>query len=209
MPTESRLAFVMLVTMNIMNVPGRIYAAPKLSHRVPPRESVADKEILVKHYIDKGWGKPTVLVHYAHIPHLYRADFNDKGDYAVVHDGKVVDHEGLDAMADYMKDINLMSQTKVQSDDIIGLLLAFRAFPAVKDIDPEGYYTLDDLPRLKPRIARRIDEVRFVINYLLPNVGGAVPHPKIVTVKQWTLDIPKSYVATWHEQTLKVDTSKP
>ena len=71
----------MLVTMNIMNVPGRIYAAPKLSHRVPPRKAVADKETLVKHYIDKGWGKPTALVPYAHVPHLYRVDFNDKGDY--------------------------------------------------------------------------------------------------------------------------------
>jgi hypothetical protein len=87
--------------------------------------------------------------------------------------------------------------------------LAFRAFPAVKDIDPEGYYTRNALPRLKPRVDRGIDEMRFVINYLLPNVGGAVPHPKIVTVEQWTLDIPKSYVVTWHEHTLKVDASKP
>ena len=40
-------------------------------------------------------------------------------------------------------------------------------------------------------------------------VGGAVPNPSVVTVKRWTLSVPKSYAATWHEDTLQVDTSKP
>jgi hypothetical protein len=170
---------------------------------------MAPEAILTKHYADNGWGKPVELVPYERVPYLYRVDFSDKGDYAVVHNGKVLDRKGLDAMAGYMKDVKLMSQAKLQSEDIIGLLLAFHAFPAVKDIDPEGYYALDKLPRLRPRLELGADEGRFTLSYVFPNVGGAVPNPSVVTVKQWTMEIPKTYAARWHEQTLKVDISKP
>jgi hypothetical protein len=203
--------------------PGGDKAAPAAADDKPPQDGpqngtqmgtqketkLAAETILTKHYVDKGWGKPVELVPYERVPYLYRVDFADKGDYAVVHNGKVLDHKGLEAMADYMKDVRLMSQAKLQSDDVIGLLLAFHAFPAVTDIDPEGYYALDKLPRLKPRLELGVGEGRFTLNYVFPNVGGAVPNPSIVTVKRWTMDIPKSYAARWHEQTLKVDTSKP
>lgn len=166
--------------------------------------------ILTKHYADKGWGQPVELVPYERVPYLYRVDFSDKGDYAVVHHGKVVEGKGLEAMASYMKDVKLMSQAKLEANDLIGLLLAFHAFPPVQGIDPEGYYALDALPRLKPRLELGVDEGRLTLNYIFPNVaGGPLPNPNVVPVKRWTLDIPKSYAAKWREEVLKIDTSKP
>jgi hypothetical protein len=165
--------------------------------------------VLTKYYADKGWGKPVELVPYDRVPFLYRVDFSNKGDYAVVHHGKVIEDKGVGAMASYMKDVKLMSQAALQVDDMLGLLLAFHAFPAVEGIDPEGYYALDKLPRLKPRLDIGGGEGRLTLHYVFPNVGGAVPNPSVVTVKRWTLDVPKSYAATWHEDTIQVDTSKP
>jgi len=188
-------------------VPADAGKAPAPKDEKGPKMSA--EAILTKYYADKGWGKPVELVPYERVPYLYRVDFSDKGDYAVVHNGRVLEGKGLEAMASYMKDVKLMSQAKLQADDLIGLLLAFHAFPAVQGIDPEGYYALDKLPRLKPKLELGVDEGRLTLNYIFPNVGGAVPNPNVVTVKRWTLDLPKSYAAKWREEILKVDTSKP
>jgi hypothetical protein len=188
--------------------------APADARKAPdPKDEKGPKmepeAILTKHYADKGWGTPVELVPYVRVPYLYRVDFSDKGDYAVVHHGKVLEGKGLAAMASYMKDVKLMSQAQLEASDLLGLLLAFHAFPAVQGIDPEGYYALDGLPRLKPRLELGVDEGRLTLNYIFPNVGGPLPNPNVVPVKRWTLDIPKSYAAKWHEEIVKVDTSKP
>src|SRR5262245_213373 len=85
--------------------PPRVAEAPKAPPKPPEKgPTMAPEAILTKHYADKGWGKPVELVAYPRVPHLYRVDFADKGDYAVVHHGKVVEAKGLAAMASYMKD---------------------------------------------------------------------------------------------------------
>jgi len=166
--------------------------------------------ILTKHYADKGWGTPVELVPYPRVPYLYRVDFADNGDYAVVHHGKVLEGKGLEDMSRYMKDVKLMSRADLEAGDLLGVLRAFHSFPPVQGIDPLGYYALDGLPRLKPRLELGVDEGRLTLNYIFfPNVGGPLPNPNVVTVKRWTLDIPKSYAAKWHEEIVKVDTSKP
>jgi hypothetical protein len=180
--------------------------APK-DEKGPKMEAEA---ILTKHYADKGWGTPVELVPYPHVPYLYRVGFSDKGDYALVHHGKVLDSKGLEAMVSYMKDVKLMSQAKLDVDDLLVLLIVFHAFPAVQGIDPDAYYALDGLPRLKPKLELGVGEGRLTINYIVPRAsGGPLPNPNIVPVQRWTLSISKSYVAKWHEETIQVDNTKP
>jgi len=165
--------------------------------------------LLLKHYADKGWGKPTQLVPFERVPFLYRADFADGSDYALVHGGKLVEAKGVDAMAAYMKDVKLMSQHTLEPNDVTTLLLVFDAYPPVTDIAPNAFYIFDKLPKLKPKLELGVDEGRFTLSYLMPARGGAVANPHVVTVKRWILDIPKSYKASWREEVIQYDTTKP
>lgn len=166
--------------------------------------------ILTQHYEAKR-GKPTEIELQPRLPNLYSVRFASGRDFAVVLDGKVFEAKGLDALATYMRTVKLLTaEPALEAGDFDRLFWLFDAYPPVTDVGKDAFYNLDELKRLKPKLERGPDEGRLILNYIVYKTPrGPVANPNMMTVKRWTLEIPKDYKLSWHEEVIQTDRTKP
>ncbi|MDQ3366844.1 MAG: hypothetical protein M3680_15585 [Myxococcota bacterium] len=165
--------------------------------------------LLTAHYQQQGWGTPLEVITYERVPGLFQAEFADGADYVVVQDGKVVAGKGLAALGTYMRAVDLLAH-RPEAKDLTTLLAVFGALPPVSGYaTPDQFYDYAKHAQLNPKVELAGDAGRLILHYLVPRQGGPVPNPNLVTVKRWTLEIPKTYKLAWHEAETKLDTSGP
>lgn len=166
--------------------------------------------ILTQHYAASR-GKPTEIEPQPRLPNLYLVRFADGRDFAVVLDGKVFTGKGLDALATYMRSVKLLTaEPALEAKDFDRLFWLFDAYPPTTGVGKDAYYNLDEIKKLKPKLERGPDEGRLILSYIVPETPrGAVANPNMITVKRWTLQIPKDYKLSWHEEVVQTDRTKP
>jgi hypothetical protein len=156
--------------------------------------------IATEHYTKKGW-KVEKLIPFPRVPHLFRAEFSDGIDYVLVHQGKVVEAKGLEALSAYVRDTRLLQQPGLEARDLTTLLLVFAAYPPVSGpgMQGNGFYDGPEHPTLVPAITGGA----LVLHYIHRPPQGAVPQPGILQVSRWTLAAAGDGTLSWRSETIE------
>ncbi len=162
--------------------------------------TMAPDAIATDYYTQKGW-TVAKLVPFERVPYLYRAEFADGIDYVLVHRGKPVDAKGVDALASYLRDVDLLDTAGLDIKDALTLLFVFGAYPPVSGYaEPNGFYDGPEHADLLPKLEVTGKTARIELNYILRQTGNPTAHARLLKVKRWTLAISSDYTLTWREE---------
>jgi hypothetical protein len=144
------------------------------------------------------------------LPFLFRAKFPP---WILVHQGKVVTGKGAAVAGSYLRDLGIIDGKGPGIKDVLALLHALKAWPAIEGVREQAYVGLETptLEELGPTITLENDVAHVVLNYFLPepepppedlenDVGSVDPNSKPAIVKPMAravLVIPRSGAPGW------------
>jgi hypothetical protein len=171
----------------------------------------AKAEEIAVPWVAKNWKfKPTNVEPYERWPYMLRLG---QLRWILVHNGKVIDQGGgIDALAEYLKDIHFLDRKDVDTDMVLEIVQYFDAYGPDSYRDSFFKKKTPAPTELHPRLEMGADGLKLILHYhnriQLPNgAGGGRPEGRYY-LDRWTLTIPRDYKLTWKSEYVELPRPK-